>query len=113
MWLCNDDVMSCVGPQPPIELLAISSEGMATIVGNNQSLLLESLGDPFAVDNHPSVIYYVDANNLMRVNLNILNSAEVSKCLHTVHVFVLSVISLCTCIAYVVVSKFNGLYRNY
>ena len=86
---------------------------MTTIIGSNQSLSLESLKNPFAVDNRPSVIYYVDFNSLMRVNFNILNSAEVSKCLHTVHVFVLSVISLCTCIAYVVVSKFNGLYRNY
>ena len=77
-----------------MELLAIDSEGVTTIVGMDQSLSLESLGDPFAVDNHPSVIYYVDSNNLMSVNLNILNSPEVSECLYTVHVLVLSLFSL-------------------
>ena len=69
-----------------MELLAIDAEGVTTIIGNDQTLPLESLGDPFAVDNRQSVAYYIDSNNLISVNLNILNSVEVSKYSHTLYV---------------------------
>ena len=77
-----------------MELLAVDSEGVTTIIGNDQTLPLESLGDPFAVDNRQSVAYYIDSNNLVGVNLNILNSVEVSKYSHTICAYVFSLISL-------------------
>ena len=63
-----------------MEFVAIDSEGVATMIRNNQSSPLEAVRDPFIVDNYQSVVYYVDSNNnLMSVNLNIPDSDEVSE----------------------------------
>ena len=62
-----------------MKLLAIDSGGVASTIRNNQSFPLEVLSDPFVVDNRELVAYYVESNNLMTVNLNIPNSAKVSK----------------------------------
>ena len=61
-----------------MELLAVNPMGVIEmILRTNQSVTLEAFRDPFTVDNRQSIVYYVDSNNLMSVNLNILNSAEV------------------------------------
>ena len=62
-----------------MELLAIDSGGVVSTIRNSQSIPSEVLRDPFAVDNRQSVVYYVDSNNLMSINLNIPDSAEVSQ----------------------------------
>ena len=71
-----------------MELLAIDSGGVVSTIRNNQSFPMEVLRDPFVVDNRQSIVYYVDSNNLMRINLNIPNSAEVSHILLTVYMYV-------------------------
>ena len=62
-----------------MELVAVDSEGVTTTIRNSQPIPMEVIRDHFTVDNLRSIVYYINSNNLMSTNLNILNSAEVSK----------------------------------
>ena len=63
-----------------MQLLTVNSMGITERTGrNNQSIALDAVVDPFTVDSRRSIVYHIDSNNLMSVNLNIMNSAEVSE----------------------------------
>ena len=72
---------------------------MTSVIRNDQSLSLEALKGPFAVDNRRLIAYYIDSNNLMNTKFNILNSAKVSEHLHTMHLYF--------------ILTYYDLYRNY
>ena len=61
-----------------MELLAVDSEGVTATIRNSQPIPMEAIRGPFTVDNRRLIVYYINSNNLMSTNLNILNSAEVS-----------------------------------
>ena len=62
-----------------MQLLAVDSDSMTITLRNSQSIPMEAIRGPFTIDNRQSIVYFVVSSNLMSMNLNILNSAEVSK----------------------------------
>ena len=62
-----------------MQLVAVDSEGVTATIRNSQPIPMEVIRDPFTVDNLRSIVYYINSNILMSTNLNILNSAKVSK----------------------------------
>ena len=62
-----------------MQLVAVDSEGVTATIRNSQPIPMEVIRGPFTIDNLRSIVYYINSNILMSTNLNILNSAEVSK----------------------------------
>ena len=69
------------GPQPPVELIAVDSEGVAGIIRNNQSNAEETdFTTPFVIDSRNSTAYYIEADKVFGIPFNNPQNSWVRKC---------------------------------
>lgn len=63
-----------------MELLAVDSEGVATIIRDNQSTIEAGFSTPFVINNRNSMIYYIESDKVFGAPLGDPYNSWVSEC---------------------------------